>query len=40
LHKFDGLSHKQVAERLGVSRSAVEKYLMSALRALSAELDE
>jgi RNA polymerase sigma-70 factor (ECF subfamily) len=40
LHKFDGLSHKQVAERLGVSRSAVEKYLMSALRTLQAELDE
>lgn len=34
LHKFDGLTHGQVAERLGVSRSAIEKYIMSALRTL------
>jgi RNA polymerase sigma factor (sigma-70 family) len=37
LHKFEGLTHGEVAERLGVSRSSVEKYIMSALRALLAE---
>jgi RNA polymerase sigma factor (sigma-70 family) len=31
LHKFDGLSHSQIAERLGISRSAVEKLVMKAL---------
>jgi RNA polymerase sigma-70 factor (ECF subfamily) len=39
LHKFDGLSHSEVAARLGVSRSSVEKYIMSALRALIAEYE-
>lgn len=39
LHKFDGLSHPQVAARLGVSRSSVEKYIMAALRHLLARLD-
>lgn len=39
LHKFDGLTHGEVAARLGVSRSSVEKYIMSALKALSAEID-
>lgn len=39
LQKFEGLSHKEVADRLGVSRSAVEKYLMSALKALLAKVD-
>ena len=34
LHKFDGLSHKEVAERLGLSRSSVEKHMITALRAL------
>lgn len=38
LHKFDGLSHAEVASRLGVSRSSVEKYIMTALRTLMAEL--
>lgn len=37
LHKFEGLSHVEVAARMGVSRSSVEKYLMTALKALSAE---
>lgn len=31
LHKIDGLSHSQVAERLGISRSKVEKHVMKAL---------
>lgn len=39
LHKFDGLSHGEVAARLGVSRSSVEKYIMSALRALITEIE-
>lgn len=39
LHKFDGLSHEETADRLGVSKSSVEKYLMTALKALAAELD-
>lgn len=38
LHKFDGLSHAEVAARLGVSRSSVEKYIMTALRILLAEM--
>lgn len=39
LHKFDGLSHGEVATRMGVSRSSVEKYIMTALKTLSAESD-
>ncbi|NPD14902.1 RNA polymerase sigma factor [Xinfangfangia sp. D13-10-4-6] len=31
MHKFDGLSHSEVASRLGISRSAVEKLVMKAL---------
>lgn len=38
MHKFEGLSHSDVAERLGVSRSSVEKYIMTALRTLMAEM--
>jgi len=37
LHKFEGLTHGEVAERMGVSRSSVEKYIMTALRAVMAE---
>jgi len=39
LHKFDGLTHADVAARLGVSRSAVEKYIISALRSLASEIE-
>lgn len=39
LHKFDGLTHGEVAQKLGVSRSAVEKYIMAALRALIDEVE-
>ena len=39
LHKFDGLSHAEVAARLGVSRSSVEKYILTALRHLLARLE-
>jgi RNA polymerase sigma factor (sigma-70 family) len=38
LHKFDGLSHAQVAEQLGISRSAVEKHVSAALKALTRKL--
>lgn len=31
LHKFDGLSHGEIADRLGISRSMVEKHVMKAL---------
>lgn len=31
LHKFDGLSHADIAVRLGISRSMVEKHVMKAL---------
>lgn len=31
LHKFDGLSHGEIAARLGISRSMVEKHVMKAL---------
>lgn len=36
LHKIEGLSYAEVAARLGVSRSAVEKHMMAALRQLTA----
>lgn len=39
LHKFEGLTHGEVAARLGVSRSSVEKYIMSALKALMTEME-
>ena len=35
LHKFDGLSYAEVAEREGMSRSSVEKHMMQALRVLA-----
>jgi RNA polymerase sigma-70 factor (ECF subfamily) len=38
LHKLDGLSHAEVAARLGISRSAVEKHMIAALRHLAVRL--
>jgi RNA polymerase sigma-70 factor (ECF subfamily) len=38
MHKFEGLSHPQVAAALGISRSAVEKHMMAALKHLLARL--
>jgi len=35
MHKFDGLSHTEVAARLGISRSAVEKHVMTVLKRLA-----
>ncbi len=34
LHKMAGLSQAEVAERMGVSRSAVEKYVSASLKEL------
>lgn len=34
LHKLEGLSHAETAERLGISRSAVEKHVSAALKHL------
>jgi RNA polymerase sigma factor (sigma-70 family) len=36
LHKFEGKSHSEVAALLGISRSAVEKHMMTALKRLTA----
>lgn len=34
LHRIDGLTHAEIAARMGVSRSSVEKYLSAALARL------
>jgi RNA polymerase sigma factor (sigma-70 family) len=38
LHKLEGLSHTETAERLGVSRSAVEKHMIAVLKHLARRL--
>lgn len=40
LHKVQGLSHREVAEQLGISRKAVEKRMAVAFRHLTRELQE
>jgi RNA polymerase sigma-70 factor (ECF subfamily) len=38
MHKFDGQTHSEVAQTLGISRSAVEKHCMAALKQFAARL--
>lgn len=38
LHKLEGLSHAETAEAMGVSRSAVEKYVSATLKHLLSEV--
>lgn len=38
LHKFEGLTHAETAQRLGISRSAVEKHVSLALGHLVAKV--
>jgi RNA polymerase sigma-70 factor (ECF subfamily) len=40
LHKFEGFSHQEVADRMGISRSTVEKHMHVALRRLMERLDQ
>jgi RNA polymerase sigma-70 factor (ECF subfamily) len=40
LHKIDGLSHAETAERLGISRSGVEKHIAVAMRHLRQALKD
>lgn len=39
MHKFDGLSHQEIAAELGITRSAVEKLIMKALATCRDRLD-
>ena len=38
LHKLEGLSHAETARAMGVSRSSVEKYMMTCLKRLFAKV--
>jgi RNA polymerase sigma factor (sigma-70 family) len=40
MHRFDGLSYAQIAQHLGLSVSAIEKHIASALAALAEVNDE
>ncbi len=40
LHKFEGLSHEQVAQQLGISRSGVEKHIAVAMAHLRRALSD
>lgn len=40
LRKFEGLSQRQVAERLGIAQSTVEKHLIKALRWMMSEMKD
>jgi RNA polymerase sigma-70 factor (ECF subfamily) len=40
LRKFEGLSQRQVAERMGIAQSTVEKHLIKALRWMMSELQD
>ena len=38
MHKFDGMSHSEIADELGITKSAVEKLIMKALAHLRERL--
>jgi RNA polymerase sigma factor (sigma-70 family) len=38
LHKLEGLSHAETARAMGVSRSSVEKYMMTCLKRILAKI--
>lgn len=38
LHKLEGLSHAETAAAMGVSRSSVEKYIMTSLQRILAKV--
>jgi len=40
MHRIEGMSHSEVAGRLGISRKGVEKHMATALRHLAKEIDE
>ncbi|MBI1182018.1 MAG: sigma-70 family RNA polymerase sigma factor [Alphaproteobacteria bacterium] len=40
LHKFDNLTHREVADRMGLAQSTVEKHIMKALKHLLAGMDK
>lgn len=40
LHKLEGLTHAEVGRRMGISKSAVEKHIMRALKRLLSLSDE
>lgn len=40
LHRFEGLTHAQVSERLDMPRSTVEKHMIRAIKALSVLKDK
>lgn len=39
MHRVDELSYKEIAEKLSVSVSSIEKYMSSALKAIQRELN-
>ena len=39
MHKFEGLTHEEVARRIGISRSTVEKHMHTALVHLTRHLE-
>jgi RNA polymerase sigma-70 factor (ECF subfamily) len=36
LHRFEGLKYKEIARRLGISSSSVEKHMMAAIKHVRA----
>jgi RNA polymerase sigma factor (sigma-70 family) len=40
MHKFDGLSHAEIARKLGISRSGVEKLIMKALATCRSKMGD